>query len=419
MERAPWAMIHEGDFFTWASQTAERFDAAAGNPPFIRYQTFSGQTRTAALLLSASLGAKFSSLTSSWAPFLVAAASLLRPGGRMAFVVPAEIGHAPYAVPLLEHLAAHFDHVQIVAVRDKIFPELSEDCWLLYAAGFGGSTTEFRFTTLPMFGRMCTPPATGVNVSLDEWRNWNHRLRPFIMPKSSRDVYRVVCEAETTKRLGDVARVGIGYVTGANDFFHLRPLLASKLGIPNSFLHPSVRNGRALDGASVTMARVKKWLLDDEPVLLLRLNKGQELPASVKRYLRTDRAAEAREAYKCRMRDPWYVVPGVTVPDAFLSYMSGAGASLVANEAACVGTNSVHVLRLTGQMSWSDVQKRWKDPISQLSCEIEGHPLGGGMLKTEPREAGRVILADRPASAIDDKAILAGISEMQKWRHYA
>jgi hypothetical protein len=50
---------------------------------------------------------------------------------------------------------------------------------------------------------------------------------------------------------------------------------------------------------------------------------------------------------------------------------------------------------------------------------VEGHPLGGGMLKVEPREASRILLADRPSSPIDDKAILAGISEMQKWRHYA
>src|ERR1700722_9195509 len=34
-------------------------------------------------------------------------------------------------------------------------------------------------------------------------------------------------------------------------------------------------------------------------------------------------AKEARQAYKCRVRDPWYAVPDVRVPDFFLSYMSG------------------------------------------------------------------------------------------------
>ena len=46
----------------------------------------------------------------------------------MAFVVPAEFGHAPYATPLIEYFVGHFSVVQIVAVREKLFPELSEDC---------------------------------------------------------------------------------------------------------------------------------------------------------------------------------------------------------------------------------------------------------------------------------------------------
>ena len=138
MDRAPWGVVHEGDFFAWAARTHERFECAAGNPPFIRYQTFKGEVRGRALQLCADLGVKFSGLTASWTPFLVATANLLKPGGRMAFVVPAAIGHAPYAAPLLDYLVEHFDDVQITAIRLKLFPELSEDCWLLHAAGFGG-----------------------------------------------------------------------------------------------------------------------------------------------------------------------------------------------------------------------------------------------------------------------------------------
>ena len=64
--RAPQALVHEGDFFSWADETTERFECAAGNPPFIRYQHFAGQTRARALGLCARLGANFSGLTSSW-----------------------------------------------------------------------------------------------------------------------------------------------------------------------------------------------------------------------------------------------------------------------------------------------------------------------------------------------------------------
>ena len=40
----------------------------------------------------------------------------------MAFVVPAEIGHAPYAAPLLDYLVAHFGVVHVIAIREKLLP---------------------------------------------------------------------------------------------------------------------------------------------------------------------------------------------------------------------------------------------------------------------------------------------------------
>src|SRR5690606_8103331 len=72
MQRAPGALVHEGDFFSWAANTRERFECAAGNPPFIRYQLFSGAVRRRAINFCASLGAQFTGLSSSWPMFLVA-----------------------------------------------------------------------------------------------------------------------------------------------------------------------------------------------------------------------------------------------------------------------------------------------------------------------------------------------------------
>ena len=59
-------------------------------------------------------------------------------------------------------------------------------------------------------------------------------------------------------------------------------------------------------------------------------------------------------------------------------------------------------------------------PFVRLSCELEGHPLGGGMLKLEPREATR-ILFPAPAMAAELSAAEAkeAVWTMRKWRHYA
>ena len=58
-------------------------------------------------------------------------------------------------------------------------------------------------------------------------------------------------------------------------------------------------------------------------------------------------------------------------------------------------------------------------PFFQLSCEIEGHPLGGGMLKLEPREAARIAIPNEAVLAeLDADLARETITELQIWRHY-
>lgn len=422
IDRAPWALVHEGDFFTWAEATPERFECCAGNPPFIRYQHFKGELRNRALRFCGQQGAEFTGLTSSWAPFLVAASSLLKPGGRMAFVVPAEIGHAPYAAPLLEYLIGHFCRVHIVAVREKLFPQLSEDCWLLYAEGFGGSTSEILFTALDRFEWLARPPSAALRISVHDWRtHWNRRLRPFLISPSLRDLYRHYVDERQSWRLADFAGVGIGYVSGDNDFFHLRPSDAERWGIPAKFLHPAVRNGRALPKGRISRQTVAQWQRDDEQMLLLRLPRTQDLPVSIRRYLDTDAGLRARSGYKCRNRAPWYSVPDVQVPDFVLTYMSGRAPQLVKNDAGVTCTNTVHSVRIRDRELATKLLPSWGSPFVQLSCEIEGHPLGGGMLKLEVKEAARIAFP-LPETMLDRKEqseLRQGLGEMRRWRHYS
>jgi adenine-specific DNA methylase len=419
--RAPSALVHDGDFFAWASETKERFECAAGNPPFIRYQTFKGEVRERAQRLCARLGANFSGLASSWAPFLVAAASLLKPGGRMAFVVPAEIGHAPYSAPLLEYLLERFARVQVLAIREKLFPELSEDCWLLLADGAGRRTDAIELSVLDRFAPSSEPPRATLSIPADEWRTiWKRRIRPFLMPKGARDLYREIAGHPETRRLGEIATVGIGYVSGANDFFHLRPSEADRFRIPDALLHPAIRSARTLPRRAVTKNVVDSWRRADEPILLLRLPKDIELPSSVQRYVDTERGQAARLAYKCRNRKPWWSVPDVQVPDMFLTYMSGVSPSLVRNAAGCTCSNAVHSVRLKRwDVSPNTLAQLFDTSVVQLSCEIEGHPLGGGMLKLEPGEATQILLPLTQSILGAHCQIMAdATAEMRRWRHY-
>jgi hypothetical protein len=317
---------------------------------------------------------------------------------------------------LLEYLAAHFGLVGFLAVKRKIFADLSEDCWLMYAEGFDKGAGEVRLAQVEAFDAAQPAPVDGRAISLTELAEMNWRLRPFLLSRDQLDEYRAV--SARARRLGDLARVSIGYVSGANDFFHLRPSQADELGIAKKWLVPSVRNGRVLRSQTVGIGDVAEWIEQDEPCLLLRIPPSVEIDRALRKYLDTDAARAASQAYKCRVRSPWYAVPDVRIPSAFLSYMSGESPSLAENRARCTGTNSVHLIDLNDPVDMPALRAAWEDPLTQLSWELEGHPLGGGMLKLEPREAQRIVITPTSKRARRHTQLFQDArAAMQAWRH--
>ena len=85
------------------------------------------------------------------------------------------------------------------------------------------------------------------------------------LPAAIRELYRAAVTQPGSHRFAEIAQVGIGYVSGDNDFFHLRPSEAERWGIPTALLHPSVRNGRALPARQITAKTVEGWRAADAP----------------------------------------------------------------------------------------------------------------------------------------------------------
>ena len=349
---------------------------------------------------------------------MVGASRLLKPGGRLAFVVPAEIGHAVYARDVVRYLLAAFARVEVIAVREKLFPDLSEDCWLLRASGFGGRSGLIHFARLDSLrdddGGWEFEP-----VPVEELERWGFRLRALLVPSSIRTAYQELAVGSSACRLGSVARVGIGYVTGANDFFHLRPSVATALGIPSDVLRVSIRSNRDLVMDDVDEDVVGSWIAEDRPVLLLDLARATAVSPSVEAYLESAAGREARRTYKCRNREPWFAVPDVRTPHAFLSIMSGRGPRLVGNSAGVTCTNSVHAVEFLNGADPMRYVRSWRNELTTLSCELEGHALGGGVLKIEPAEARQVLLAPEfDLSAKQKELLRSGTRELRRWRHY-
>jgi hypothetical protein len=396
------------DFFDYEPLPPNRVTALVGNPPFIRYQRFGSEVRARALAQAADHGVRLTQLSSSWAPFVVHGVSMVKTGGRLAMVLPMEIAHASYALPVLKHLLSSFRKTTFLTFRKKLFADLSEDTLLMLAEGKGEKPKTVLHRDLEHAGILSEiqhKKRTAIwgtkTLHAESLMQGQQRLIESLIPKQARDLYKELKLLQSTARLGEFVDIGIGYVTGANDFFHLSPDEVRALDIPKSFLRPAVRKGRALSGLRFTRADWKEASAVGDAAYLLFIERTAELPLSVKKYLDQGKTKHVPDTYKCRVRSPWYSVPRVYQPDGFLTYMSGIAPRFVSNDAGVVAPNSLHIVRRHAgtALKCDSIAALWQTSLTRLSVEVEGHSLGGGMLKLEPSEAENCIV---PNPGIED-----------------
>jgi adenine-specific DNA-methyltransferase len=105
------------DFFNLATPQQlgcllPEMDAVIGNPPFIRYQEHIGDARKRSARASLAQGVRLSGLASSWAALLVHACGFLKPEGRLAMVLPAELLTEPLRESCRLHALRGWSHVK-------------------------------------------------------------------------------------------------------------------------------------------------------------------------------------------------------------------------------------------------------------------------------------------------------------------
>lgn len=385
-------IVKRSDFFDF--NDVEKFDAVLGNPPFIRYQSFPEASREKALFRCLASGVRLNKLSSSWAHFTVVASQQLSPGGRLGFVLPTELLHARYAKPVLSFLARSFAQVIIITFKERLFPDLSQDTLILLAAGYGQTCANMLHVDAESIEKLNVINElgdVGRAVDPEEYLGGRRQIKENYVDPQAVDFINDLVTGAAAFRLGDVLTADIGYVTGSNDFFHISRSEARRLRLPQRFLNPSVYRGRSLQGLKYT---VDDWIEGEdrgESGYLLHIRPEDKLSDSVEKYLVAGIAAGHNASYKCSIRKKWYAVPHVYRPEGFLTSMSGERPSVVVNEANVVASNSLHILRsINDKVDLSGIAFSWLSSITSLSIELEGHALGGGMLKLEPREAERV-----------------------------
>ncbi|RQH08697.1 N-6 DNA methylase [Bradyrhizobium sp. RP6] len=391
------ATIVHSDFFDCEPRPV--FDAVVGNPPFIRYQSFSGEARAKSLRAALAHGVRLTALASSWAAFVIHASEFLNENGRLGMVLPAELLSVNYAAEVRRFLLNRFANVRLVLFDNLVFPGVTAEVVLLLAEG-RGTAKSFEVIQLRDLAALADLNGPG---SLDFLPSGGEKWTPALISSDALKVYRDLTRERAFSRLVDWGETYLGNVTGNNGYFTLTAEQVGKLKLgPEDLLKISPPGSRHLRGLTFT-AKAWREMANRGARSYLFAPQGDVLSPAARAYVTDGERKEVQKAYKCSNRTPWWRVPQVEKPDILFSYMNHDHPRLIANDAGISILNSLYGLKLRDQLR--DVGKSLLpiaclNSLTLLGSEVVGRAYGGGLLKHEPREAD--LLPTPSAEALDE-----------------
>lgn len=393
------ASVRAGDFLELEASALPAVDAVVGNPPFVRYQRLPRERRELAARRAAAAGVQLDALAGSWAGFVIHAGSFLKPGGRLAMLLPSEVGHARYAREVIAYLRNRFADVRFVLFDSPLFPQLDQGVVLLLASGYGRVNQGFAVATVSGPVDLTRLGAAGLEtleyraLDAEALVSGRGRLHHAWLPGRTRELVTYLKSSRAVSRLGVHARVTIGYVSAANDYFHLAPFEAVDLDLAAVHLRRALFRSRGLAGLEFTDG---DWLAaaEDGTAGLLFAPLDDEDPA-VAAYLAQGEALGLPGRAKARQRNPWWRVTRTAAPDLLLTAMTNDSPVLSVNTLQVAVSNTLHAVWRragSGAADSATLAAAAQSSLTKLTAELEGRPLGGGLLKLEPSAAQALLL---------------------------
>lgn len=407
--------VVRGDYIEWSLKhlmDGPHFDAAIGNPPFIRYQYLDEQSQQMAERLFGAFGLPFTRHTNAWVPFVIASLSQLRPGGRLAMVVPSELLHVLHAQSLRDYLVRTCSRVIVIDPQELWFDNALQGVVLLMAEKATAATTSCKLSIVPVQGQEFledSPASVIAKIEPVDARSVSGKWMRVMLTRAERNALDEVAAHPAVGRFSEVAQVDVGIVTGANKFFlvpddvirdfglerwarpmfgrseHVRGIIYDaeshaenqKLGLPTNFIH-----------------------FGDVPFA--------DLPSGARRYIKAGEDEGLHGRYKCRIRKPWYSVPSVRSAPVGMLKRSHDYPRLVLNKAGAFTTDTAYRIVPAQGVDSERLVYCFVNSATMLTAELEGRHYGGGVLELVPSEIEKLLVplpedADADIRALDQR----------------
>jgi len=382
----------------WAAATNTEFDVAVGNPPFVRYQFVADDDLPSIRRLGERLNLEFAGVSNLWIPVLAGALSRLRLGGLAAVIVPSELFTGVSAGVIREWLVTNFEGISIDLFAPGSFPGALQEVIVLSCrrAATARAVRPIQFVDHGPGGQREQTWRHQVPAARHNWTR-------YLLEPAEISALEDASMLSDVWRLGDVARIEVSTVTGANGFFSVTSSERAEfdLGPWAIAMLPRIRHASGLrytraDHRRDASSGVRSWLLDfalDRPAPM-----GLAGPRA---YLSSGEARGLNTRYKTSIREPWYRVPVVPPGTLLMSKRAHRYHRLVLNQAGVVTTDTIYrgTMHRRFHRRASELVAGFHNSLTLLTAELEGRSFGGGVLELVPSEISRLRVPMRAALA--------------------
>lgn len=393
-------VIKNTDFLDWSLKELKNnppsFDAIVGNPPFIRYQYLPEIFQERSEDIFKVLNLPFTKHTNAWVPFILASMALLRPGGRLAMVIPAEIIHVLHAQSLRSYLGKECKRIVIVDPQELWFENTLQGTVLLLAEklhnpsdkpeGVGIYPVKNReFLKLDPKDVFAAPKS--INGRTVEGK-WTYAL----LDPEIRILIDNLTHHPDVHQFKDIADVDVGIVTGANDFFLVPDEIVNEFGL-KKWAHPMFGRSDHCPGIIYNKVQHKTNKEDGKPTNFIWFpNETVTISASAQQYIEYGEKQNLHTRYKCSVRTPWYSVPSVYTTEVGMLKRSHNTPRLIFNEVGAFTTDTAYRINTHTGIDSKKLIGSFLNSLTVLSAELEGRHYGGGVLELTPSEIEKLLI---------------------------
>ena len=384
--------VYNEDFFEFYKRTADniKYDLIIGNPPYIRYQYLTEAQRDIQSKILTDNGMKSNKLINAWVCFLVASVQMLSDNGKIAFVIPAEILQVAYAEDLRKYLADHLQRMTLITFERLVFDEIEQEV-LVFVGEKGGEEKGIRIIEMEDLNGfdLLDLNSNGYQKLQHTTEKWT---KYFITTEESSLINDIRDDIRFCK-FSDYGLINVGITTGNNDYFSVNKETVDKYNL-DSVVLPLIGRSSHARGIYFTDEDWNANISDERKAMLLAF---PDIPIEQydKRHIEYIKHGEVNgenAGYKCSIRDRWYIVPSVWVPDAFFLRRSNLYPKFVLNDCNAVSTDTMHRMKFVDGVDPDNVLLSYYNSISFAFTEICGRSYGGGVLEILPGEMGNIML---------------------------